>query len=328
MQRRVFTRWAGMVLTAWHVGTPAQRAERVFRVGVLRPGGPPHAEGDIQAVGLPNALVELGYVEGRNLRLETRYARGDPARLAALARGFADQRFDVVVAVGFLAARAMKKAAPDLPVVMYGNFDPLALGLVNSLAQPGGNMTGVLIAPDGTLAAKRLELLKEAVPQATRIGLLAPADESFALQLQETHRAARDLGVTLPVVTVRDADYTGAFAALARERAVALVVGAHQYFVRDRRRIVELATAHRLATIWEWREQVADGGLMSYSTSLYGLLQRVASYVDRILKGAAAGNLPVERPTKFDLVINLRTARTLGLALPLSLRLRADEVIE
>jgi putative ABC transport system substrate-binding protein len=325
MQRRVLLGWTGIVLAGSAGGA---RAQRVFRVGVLRPGAPPHDVGDIQATGLPKALGELGYAEGRNLVFETRYARNDPSRLETLARAFADERFDVVVAVGLLAARAIKKVAPSVPVVMYGNFDPLALGLVKSLSRPGGNLTGILIAPDGTLAAKRLQLLKEAVPQATRIGLLAPADESFALQLQETRKAARDLGVVLPVVTVGDSDYAGAFAAIARERATALVVGAHQYFVRDRQHIVDLAAAQRLPTIWEWREQVADGGLMSYSTSLYGLLQRVAAYVDRILKGASAGDLPLERPTKFDLVINLKTARMLGLTLPQSLLLRADEVIE
>jgi len=155
-----------------------------------------------------------------------------------------------------------------------------------------------------------------------------PADESIQLQVQETRAAARELGIELPVVAVRGGDYAGAFAELARERVAALVVGSHQYFVRDRQAIVKLAAAHRLPAMYEWREQVVEGGLMTYSTSLYGIYQRVAMYVDRILKGASPADLPVERPTKFDLVINLKAAKALGLSLPQSLLLRADEVIQ
>jgi putative ABC transport system substrate-binding protein len=235
---------------------------------------------------------------------------------------------DIAVAVGAPAVRAMKEATSTVPIVMYGNFDPLALGLVSSLARPGRNVTGVLIAPDGTLAGKRLELLKAAVPQAARIALLVPDDESAHLQVQETREAARALGVELPVVAVRGGDYKGAFAGIARERVGALLVGSHQYFVRDRQQIFQLAAAHRLPAMYEWREQVVDGGMMTYSTSLFGLYRRDAVYIDRILKGAQAGELPVERPTKFDLVINLKTARALGLTIPPSLLLRADELIE
>ena len=215
-----------------------------------------------------------------------------------------------------------------VPIVMYGNFDPLALGLVSSLARPGGNVTGVLIAPDGTLAGKRLELLKAAVPAARRIALLVPDDESIRLQVQETRAAARQLGIELPVVEVRGADYASAFASIARERVAALVVGSHQYFVRDRAQIIALAAQYKLPAMYEWREQVSDGGLMTYSTSLSGLYQRVASYVDRILKGSRPGDLPVEQPTRFELVINLKTAKALGLTIPQSLLLRAEEVIE
>jgi putative ABC transport system substrate-binding protein len=282
----------------------------------------------MQVVGMPRALRELGYIEGRNLLLETRYGNGDLARLPGLARSFVDDRFDVVVAVGTPAVRAMKEASATLPIVMYGNFDPLALGLVSSLARPGGNITGVLIAPDGTLAAKRLQLLKQMVPQALRIGLLVPDDDSIRLQVQETLAAARTMGVELPVVTVRGGGYAAAFDALSRQRVGALVVGSHQYFVRDRATIIELAARHRLPAMYEWREQVTDGGLMTYSTSLYGVYQRAAWFIDRILKGARPAEMPVERPSKFELVINLRTARTLGLVVPAALRLQADEVIE
>jgi putative ABC transport system substrate-binding protein len=325
MQRRAAL--AGLAL-GWPLAARPQGTERVHRVGILRPGEAPLLPHEMQVVGFPRALRERGYVEGRNLVVETRYAGGDLQRLPGLARSFVDDRFDVVVAVGTPAVRAMKQASETLPIVMYGNFDPVALGLVSSLARPGGNITGVLIAPDGTLAAKRLQLLKEMVPQAARIGLLVPDDDSIGLQVQETLAAARALRLELPVVTVRASEYSAAFDALLRQRVGALVVGSHQYFVRDRAVIIELAAQHKLPAMYEWREQVADGGLMTYSTNLYGLYQRAASFIDRILKGARPAEMPVERPTTFDLVINLKTARALGLAIPPALRLQADEVIE
>ena len=300
-----------------------QETQRVYRIGVLRPGAPPS---ELEEAPLLVALRELGY--GRSLEVETRYAHGSPQRLTALAKSLVDDKFDIVVAVGTVAVRAMKQATSTMPIVMFGNFDPVALGLVDSLSRPGGNVTGVLIAPDGTLAGKRLELLREVVPQATRIALLMPAEDIISLQVEETRRAARKLGVELPLVTVRGGDYAGAFAAIARERVAALVVGSHQYLMRDRRQIIDLAAAHRLPAMYEWREQVVDGGLMTYSTSRLELYQRIAAYVDRILKGAKPAELPIERPTTFDLVINLKTARALGLTIPQSLLLRADKVIE
>ena len=305
----------------------AQSDARIWRVGVLRPGDPPLSQ-DLQSNLLPVALKELGYTEGRTLLLEPRYANGDPQRLQELARSFVEDAFDVVVPVGMLATQAMKKASSTVPIVMFGNFDPVALGLVSNLARPGGNLTGILIAPDGTLAGKRLELLRQAVPQGSRIGLLIPDDQSIREQVEETRKAAQSLGVALPVIMVRDGDYAAAFAALARERVTALVVGSHQYFVRDRRQIIELAAAHRLPAIYEWREQVVDGGLMTYSTDLLGQYRRIASYIDQIRKGARPGDLPIDRPHRFELVINLKTARALGLSVPQQLLLRADEVIE
>lgn len=325
MQRRV-------VLVALVTGGPpslrAQGTDRVHRVGVLRPGAPPLSADDPQAAGLPRALRERGYAEGRNLVLDVRYAQGDLQRLPLLAKGLVDERFDVVVAVGSPAVRAMKQATSTVPVVMYGNFDPIALGLVASLARPGGNVTGVLIAPDGTLAGKRLQLLKAVAPPAARIGLLVPDDDSVRVQVRETEQAARALGVDLAVVATAQGGYAAAFEELVGRRVGALLVGSHQYFVRDRAAIIELAARHRLPAMYEWREQVADGGLMTYSTSLQGMYERLADYVDRILRGARPAEMPVERPTKFDLVINLKTARALGLALPPALRLQADEVIE
>ena len=327
MLRRAFGAWVAVAFLVPRRAARAQSDTRTYRVGVLRPGEPPLPQ-DLQTNLLPVAMTELGYMEGRTLVLQTRYANGDSQRLSALARSFVEDAFDVVVSVGSLATEAMKKATSSLPIVMFGNFDPVALGLVDNLARPGGNLTGVLIAPDGTLAGKRLELLKQAVPRATRIGLLVPDDRSIRQQVEETRKAARALGVALPIVMVHDRDYAAAFAALARERSDAVVVGSHQYFVRDRRQIIELAEAHRLPAIYEWREQVVDGGLMTYSTDLLGQYRRIASYVDRILKGTKPGDLPIDRPHRFDLVINLKTARALGLSIPRHLLLRADELIQ
>jgi ABC-type uncharacterized transport system substrate-binding protein len=236
---------------------------------------------------------------------------------------------EVLVAVGSAAIRAAQEATPTLPIVLFGNFDPVAAGLVASLARPGGNITGVVIAPDGTLAGKKLELLKEAVPRATRIVFLAWGDDpSYRPQLQEAQKAASSLGVTLVVVEVRGGDYDRAFTSIVAEHPEALFVSASTYFSRDRKRIIELAAKHRLPAIYEWREHVADGGLMAYGSSLSGLYRRVAAYIDRIFKGAKPGDLPIEQPTKFELVINLRTAKALGITIPQSILLRADEVIQ
>ena len=307
----------------------AQTADRVWRVGVLRPSAPPDTDTDQMVTALPRALAELGYVQGRNLVVEHRWAGGIATRLPALAQELVMARVDVIVAVSAPAIRAARTATSTLPIVMFGNFDPIAMGFVPSLARPGGNTTGVLIAPDGTLAGKRLELLKAAVPQARRVGYLsAPFDAATRLQLQEARQAAAALDIELVDAEVRGDDYARAFATLAAQRPQALFVGAHTLFMRDRQQVIALAAQHRLPAIYEWRDQVVDGGLMAYSTSLYGINQRIAWYVDRIFKGTKPGDLPVERPSKFELVINLRTAKALDLTMPPALLLRADEVIE
>lgn len=276
---------------------------------------------------VPRFLAELGYAQGRNLVFEPRWAGGNLDRLPALARELIQLRMDVIVAVGSAAVRACGGASSRLPIVFYGNFDPIALGLVKSLAKPGGNVTGVLIAPAGTLAGKKMELLKEAV-RATRMAFLTHEDPGLALQEKETQSAATALGITLLLTRVRGNDYEGAFAAIAASRPEALFVAATTFFMRDRKRIIDLAARHRLPAIYEWPDQVEDGGLMSYGSDLSGTTRRVAVYVDRILRGDQPGDLPVEQPAEFQLAINLRTARALGLALPPSLVARADRVIE
>ena len=328
MNRRRFVGATALYLLA-PLAASAQVPGRVYRLGILAPSAAaPRTERKTAVVLIPAALAEMGYVAGQNLVFESRYAGGTMDRLPALARELVAARCDVIVAIGSAAIRAARAATGTTPIVFLGNFDPVALGLVASLAKPGGNVTGVLIAPEGTLAAKKLELLTEAVPRATRVAMLVPADPAIRLQVDEARRAAAALDVKLKVVEVRADDYPAAFATIAAGRPGALFVGAHSLFMRDRPLIIDLAAKHRLPAIYEWPEQVEDGGLMSYGTSLTATIDRVVAYVDRIFKGAAPGDLPIEQPTSFQLVINLKTAKALGLTLPPSLVARADRVIE
>ena len=317
---------AGLALARFPAA--AQSPERVWRIGILRPAAPPQAN-DITVTVIPQALRQAGSVEGRNLVLEHRYAGGNPAQLVPLARELAAARVDQVIAVSAAAAWAAQEVSATWPIVMFGNFDPVALGLVANLARPVANVTGVVIAPDGTLAGKRLELLRQVVPAANRIAYLSPPpDAASALQLAVARRAAAELGVTLVDAELRDGDYERAFAALLAQRPAALLAAATTLFLRDRARIIALAARHRLPATYEWREQVVDGGLMAYSTSLGWTYERIAWFVDRIFKGARPGDLAVERPSKFELVIDQRTAQALGITIPQSVLLRTDEVIQ
>ena len=325
MDRRAFIGVLGLGLLTAPPGAEAQRAGRVYRLGFLHEASPLPTDGRTSTAGIPAALRELGYLEGQNLVIERRYAEGVLDRLPALARELVQLGVDVIVPVG----GAAKAATTTIPIVMFGGSDPVAAGFVTSLARPGGNITGILILPGDSLAGKKLELLKEAVPRATRIALLAPGDDPrFRPAAQEAEKAAAALGIKLVVVEVRGGDYARAFATIAAERAAALFVGATPSLARDGKRIVELAASHRLPAMYEWPAQVEDGGLMSYGSTPDALYRRVAAYLDRIFKGAKPGDLPVEQPATFELVINLRTAKALGLAIPPALLLRADRVIE
>ena len=328
MERRTFIRTLTGGLLAAPLGAAAQPAGRAYRLGLLYPIAPSPSEHRTAAVLIPVALRELGYVEGQNLIVERRYADGQVDRFPGLARELVRLRMDVILAITTAAIRAARDATQTIPIVLYGNVDPVAAGFVANLARPGGNITGVVIAPGGTLAGKKLELLKEAVPGATQIALLEPVDPTFSLQAREAQKAALRLGVKLTVVEVRDRDYDHAFTTIAAARADALFVGAYAQFYLDRKQIIELAAKHRLPAIYEWPEQGEDGGLMGYGTSLIGLSRRAAGYIDRIFKGATPGDLPIEQPTQFELVINLKTAKALGLTIPPSLLQRADQVIE
>ena len=316
----------GLLAGPLAVSARAQPPGKVYRVGILsQVVRPAPSDRSSVAMLLATALQQLGYAEGQNLVIEWRFAEGKRDRLPGLARELVQLRMEVIVAISNEPIRAAKDATQTIPIVMLGG-NVVREGFVASLARPGGNITGVVISETG-LAPKRLQLLKEAIPRATRIAMLAPGEEDYRVQLQEAEKAAASLGVTLVVIEVRAADYERAFASMAAGRATALFVMSSTQLNRDRARIITLAAKHRTPAIYQWREQVEEGGLMAYGSSVSGLSRRMASYVDRILKGASPAELPVEQPSTYELVINLKTAKALGLTIPPSLLLRADEVL-
>jgi putative ABC transport system substrate-binding protein len=327
--RRVFVGTLAGGLLAIPLAAEAQQAAKIVRIGFLSTNlaASPH---------LPEAfrqgLRDLGYVEGRNLVIEYRDAEGKPERLPALAAELVALKVDVIVTGGgTIAALAAKQATRTLPIVFASVGDPVTSGLVTSLARPGGNVTGLSsLTPE--LVSKRLEQLTQAVPGVSRVAVLrlpgALGERTAKDMLTGTEVAARALGVRLQVVEARGpADIDRAFSDMTRARAGALTVLPSNMFLREHRRLVDLAAKNRLPAVYPLREYVDAGGLMSYGANLADLFWRAATYVDRILKGVKPADLPVEQPTKFELVINLKTAKALGLTIPQSLLLRADEII-
>jgi putative ABC transport system substrate-binding protein len=327
MDRRAFLAGATAFLAA-PLAAEAQQAGKVYRLGIISPAASP-APSDRAAASLlvPAFLREMGYVEGQNLVVDRRYAENQFDRLPGLARHLVEDRMDVIFAIGNDAPRAIMEVSKSIPIVVMISRDPVKLGYVASLARPGGNVTEVVISETG-LADKRLELLREAIPRATRIGLLASAGTGIKDQVQEAERAASSFGLTLRVVDVSNRAYEHAFAKLAAERVHALFLPSSPILNVDRRQIIALAAKHRLPAIYHWREHASEGGLMAYGSSLSSLSRQVASYIDRILKGANPAELPLQQPTAYELTINLRTAKALGLTIPPSVLLRADQVIE
>ena len=319
MERRAFFGAMTGGLLAAPLAVEAQAAGKVPKVGELHPG--------IGSEERLAALREVGYVEGQNLVVERRYAEGRIERLPLLASELVGLRPDVILATGEEAIRAAKNATKAIPIVMAFGEDPVEKGLVASLARPGGNVTGVSLVAASTLAAKRLDVLKEAVPRARRIALLTWQRTGTA-QVKEAELAARALKIETVVIEAQNSDYESAFSTLTAERADALFVLSNPILHRDRKRIILLSAQHRLPAIYEWRESAEAGGLLAYGARIRDLNRRVAAYVDKILKGGKPGDLPVEQPTTFELVINLKTAKALGLAIPPSLLARADQVIE
>jgi putative ABC transport system substrate-binding protein len=307
----------------------AQPAAKVARIGYLAANltASPHLrEAFLQG------LRDLGYIEGRNVVIEYRDAAGKYERFPALVAELVSLKVDVIVVTSTPAAVAVKQATRTIPIVFTWAADPVGSGLVTSLARSGGNITGLsILAPD--IIGKRLELLKQAVPGVSRVAALwHPGDYVERMEkdmLTEADRAARALGLRLQVVEARGPeDFDRAFSDMTRARADAVTVQSTNIFFIERRRLVDLAAKNRLPAMYLTREFVDAGGLMSYGPNIADLHRRAATYVDKILKGAKPGDLPVEQPTKFELVINLKTAKALGLTIPPSLLVRADHVID
>src|SRR5262245_11109903 len=319
-----------VVLLAVGVITEAQQPKEAPRIGYLSPVDA--ATDSPRADGIRLALRELGYIEGQNIAIEYRYAEGKPGRESELAAELVRLKVDIiVVATGDRYIGAAKNATRTIPIVMMGQgSDPVKAGLVESLARPGGNVTG-LTNVSRELGGKRLELLKEAVPKVARVAVLYdPANRPSVLELKEfLPAAARALGLTIQPWEVRAADgFEKVFPALSRERPDGLYVPGSGLMRANGKRIVGFALKSRLPSMYNNREYVEAGGLISYTADEAESYRRVAIYVDKILKGAKPADLPVEQPTKFELVINLKTAKQIGVTIPQSLLYRADKVIK
>ena len=325
-RRRFIATVVGVILAP--LAAEAQQAGKVRRIGYLSAPTRASVENALQA--FLRTLRELGWVEGQNLIIEYRWAEGKVERLPDLAAELVRRKVDVIVAPAGSAALAAKNATSSIPIVMIFPTDPVEMGLVASLGRPGGNVTGTTFTPGPEIFGKQLQILKETIPHASRVAILwNPANPGSALQVREVEAAARSLRIRLQHVEARGPEeFDSAFAAMARERAEALLVGHDTTFLVHRARIAELAAKGRLPTMYSYRESVEAGGLMAYAVNMTDFIGRAAMYVDKILKGAKPADLPVEQPTKFELVINLKAARAIGLTIPQPLLVRADQVIE
>jgi putative ABC transport system substrate-binding protein len=325
MNRRAFLGLAAAGMVAAPRAARAQQPGKVYRIGFLSLQSGLTSTTDAFRLG----LRELGYVEGRNVIIEYRWAAQKEERLPELAADLVRIKVEVIVTSAAPPIEAAKRATSTIPIVMAAAADPVGSGFVASLARPGGNVTG-LTALSTDLAGKRLQLARELVPKATRVAVLAYHGTSATrLFLEQMRAAAQQLGAQLVVQEVHeDGDLPGAFATMQRERAESLIVQVSPFSADNAKRIIELAAQHRLPAMYDVRGFVDAGGLVSYGPSLPEMFRRAAFYVDRILKGAKPADLPVEQPTTFELVINLKTAKALGLTLPPSLLGRADQVIQ
>jgi putative ABC transport system substrate-binding protein len=324
MKRRAFVTLLGGAVALWPIAARAQQPSRIWRVGYLSPEPPSEVSRALFGA-FRLRLQELGYVEGRNLILDVRRADGDSARLPGLAAELVALRPDVVVAVFTSAIAAAQKATSSIPIVMLGIGDPIGSGFIRSLARPGGNITGLsYMSPD--INAKSLELLLSVVPGAKRVGVLMSDNPTHAPLIPDIHALAQTLGVEiLPVTWTLPADLDEAFEKIGMEKCDGLIVLAD---TKVPTRIAELAAKIRIPAIYQTSGFVRRGGLLSYSPDAVDLWRRAAVYVDKLLKGAAPADLPVEQPTKFELLVNLKTAKALGLSIPDSVLVRANEVIE
>jgi ABC-type uncharacterized transport system substrate-binding protein len=306
------------------VDTSAQTA-RTPRIGFLGAGTGMPVSTQVEA--FRQGLRELGWIENQTVTIEYRWVEGNPHRIPELAADLVRLKVDILVITGSEAIRAVKEATSSIPVVFVVLVDPVAAGFVKSFARPGGNLTG-LASQFEELSTKQLQLLKETLPRLSRIALLHRV-ESPTTFVKAAETAARDLGLSARSFKVAEAaEYENAFRAAQRERVGAIQVLPSPYFDVHHGQLIELAAKYRLPAIYEFKNYVQDGGLMSYGPDINRMFWSAASYVDRILKGAKPGDLPIERPSTFDLVINLKTAKALGLTIPQSILGRADQVIE
>ena len=326
-RRKVVLTAAGLL--AVPLASFAQKQTKIWRIGFLTNGTVTSSQGQLDA--FVRGLRELGYTDGKNVILEPRWAEGKLDGLPALVTELLAQKIDLLFAPSGVAAQAAKKSGTTIPIVFALAPDPVGQGFGQSLAHPGGNMTG-LTSTHTELSAKRMELLKEAFPRTKRIAalfFLAPSAAGVAEQLAETERAAKVLGVALVTEeSPRVEDFERAFASIRTQRPDALIVIENPLYFTNRVRLTELAATLRIPAIYNVSEYVHAGGLMSYGASYVDLCKRAAAYVVKILNGNVPGDLPIERPTKFELVVNQKTAKTLGLNIPRSILLRADRVIE
>jgi putative tryptophan/tyrosine transport system substrate-binding protein len=326
MNRRITGVVLGAMLLAESLSAEAQQPTKIARIGYLTLGFPSTSPARTEA--FRQGLRELGYVEGKNIVIEYRYAEGKADQLAGLAAELVRLKVDIIVTGGPTATRPAKEATVTIPIVMAQDGDPIGNGFVASLAHPGSNITGLAtLTPE--ISGKRLELLKETVPRLSRLAVLGTSTEpGNALSLRETELAAGAFGVRIQYLEVRDSkDIGAAFQAASKGRAEAVLVLPSTVLNSRRTQIVDLAVKSRLPAIYYAPEFVEDGGLMSYGVSIPDLFRRAATYVDKILKGRKPADLPVEQPMKFELVINLKTAKQIGLTVPPLVLALADKVI-
>ncbi len=327
MKRREFVRLVGGATVVWPLAARAQQAAVVQRIGFLSDES--RSLGSTAVELIAKSLHDLGYVEGRNIVFESRYADGKNDVLAGFVAELIRIRVSVIIAVGTPATRAAKNVTDTIPIVFSRIADPLALGLVTSLARPTGNLTGVSVITQD-LAAKRLEMLVDLIPGIKRVGVLwDPIFASAPLELKEIESAARALNIEVQPSAARSVEeLEAAVQAVVGQRGQALFVVPGLVFTEQRQRVAEIAIRNRLPTMLSRREHVEAGGLMSYGTSYSDMYRLAATYVDKILKGAKPSDLPIEQPTKFELAINLKTAKALGITFPMTIQARADQVIE
>jgi len=305
----------------------AQQPKKIPRIGYLTLGSSSPRSANEEA--FRDGLHQLGYIEDQNVHVEYRYAAGEVGRLPELAAELVSLNLNVIVAANTQSIDATRRATKTIPIVFPLTFDPVASGFVASLARPGGNLTG-LTTLNQEVAGKRVELLKEVMPRISRVAVLRdPTNSGSLFALKETEAAANQLGIRLHILEVRSADeLVGAIQAATRERAGSLIVIPDNLFVRRKGQIVDLVMKSRLPTMFGESESVEAGGLMYYGANLPDLFRRAATYVDKILKGAKPADLPVEQPTKFEFVINLKTAKQIGVTIPQTVLFRADKVIK